>query len=58
MHHPVAMAAISRGKHVIVEKPMALSIARAREMQDAARAAGVTPDVVIDRMTNLSWCSG
>ncbi len=27
MHHPIAMAAIARGKHVIVEKPMALCVA-------------------------------
>ena len=48
MHHPVAMAAIARGKHVIVEKPMALSVAQAREMQDAARAADVVNAVTFN----------
>jgi predicted dehydrogenase len=48
MHHPIAMAAIARGKHVIVDKPMALSPAQAREMRDAARAAGVVNAVTFN----------
>ena len=48
MHHPITMAAIARGKHVIVEKPMALSVAQAGEMRDAARAARVVNAVTFN----------
>ncbi|MBW8806105.1 MAG: dehydrogenase [Catenulispora sp. 13_1_20CM_3_70_7] len=37
LHHPQAMAALTAGKHVIVEKPMALTVAHADEMIAAAR---------------------
>lgn len=39
LHHPQALAAIEHGKHVLVDKPMALNLAQAREVADAARAA-------------------
>lgn len=38
LHHPVAMAALGRGLHVICEKPLALDAAQAREMAAAAAA--------------------
>ncbi|MEM7317573.1 MAG: Gfo/Idh/MocA family oxidoreductase [Pseudomonadota bacterium] len=41
-HHAQAMAAIAAGKHVLCEKPLAMTRAEAREMVDAARAANVT----------------
>lgn len=41
LHHPIALAAIARGKHVIVDKPLAITAAKAREMLEAARARGV-----------------
>ncbi|GAA2589480.1 Gfo/Idh/MocA family oxidoreductase [Winogradskya consettensis] len=41
-HVEVALEAIRAGKHVLVEKPMATSPAGARQLIDAARAAGVT----------------
>jgi len=37
LHHEVTLAAIQAGKHVLVEKPMAVSSRQAREMIDAAR---------------------
>ena len=37
MHFAVAMAAMERGKHVFVQKPMACAIWEAREMQKAAK---------------------
>jgi len=39
-HHPLAIAALDAGKHVVVEKPMCLSAEQAREMHAAARANG------------------
>ncbi|MFL6117728.1 MAG: Gfo/Idh/MocA family protein [Catenulispora sp.] len=41
LHHPQAMAALAAGKHVIVEKPMALTVAQADEMIAAARERGL-----------------
>lgn len=40
-HLPIAMAAIEAGKHVLVEKPLALSAADARAIARAADAAGL-----------------
>jgi predicted dehydrogenase len=39
--HEVVLAAIRKGKHVLCEKPFGTSAAQAREMLDAATAAGV-----------------
>jgi predicted dehydrogenase len=41
LHMPVAVAAARAGKHVICEKPIAMNADEARQMLDAARAAGV-----------------
>lgn len=40
-HHAQTLAAISAGKHVLCEKPIALTVAQAREMLQAAAARGV-----------------
>ncbi len=40
-HLPIALAAITAGKHVLVEKPLAESVADAERMAEAADAAGV-----------------
>jgi predicted dehydrogenase len=37
MHRDMAVAALSLGKHVLCEKPMAMSVAEAEEMNDAAK---------------------
>lgn len=41
LHHQVAMAAARAGKHILVEKPMAVTRAEGEEMIAAARAARV-----------------
>ncbi|WP_426227417.1 Gfo/Idh/MocA family protein [Pseudarthrobacter sp. DSP2-3-2b1] len=50
-HAGVALRAIAAGKHVYGEKPLAATTAEAREVLDAARAAGVlvgcAPDTVL-----------
>ena len=40
-HRDLALLAIAAGKHVLVEKPIALSASEAREIAAAAQAAGV-----------------
>src|SRR3954468_18652143 len=40
-HEPQALAAIAAGKHILCEKPLALSLDGARRMVAAADAAGV-----------------
>src|SRR5205085_302100 len=42
LHHEMTLAAAAAGKHLICEKPTALDAGQAREMVEAARAAGVT----------------
>jgi predicted dehydrogenase len=38
LHHPITMAALSAGKHVICEKPMAMNAGQARQMTEAAES--------------------
>jgi xylose dehydrogenase (NAD/NADP) len=40
MHHQWTIAALKAGKHVLCEKPFAVTVAEAEEMFDAAAAAG------------------
>jgi len=40
LHHPQAMMALEAGKHVVCEKPLALTVAQADEMIDTARRNG------------------
>ena len=41
LHKPQTLAAARAGKHVLCEKPLALTLADARQMVEACRAAGV-----------------
>ncbi|MBF0198582.1 MAG: Gfo/Idh/MocA family oxidoreductase [Planctomycetes bacterium] len=41
LHYAMGMAAIERGKHVFIQKPLAKSIREVRELTEAARRMGV-----------------
>lgn len=41
LHYPIALAALAKGKHVLVEKPMAMTAAQAWELIEAAQRAHV-----------------
>lgn len=51
-HAPLAIAALSAGKNVIVEKPMALSLADARKMLDTAKSHNKTLTVISQHRFN------
>jgi len=40
-HHEVGLAALARGRHVLMEKPIAATLPEARELVDAGERAGV-----------------
>jgi 1,5-anhydro-D-fructose reductase (1,5-anhydro-D-mannitol-forming) len=41
LHHAQVLTAAKAGRHVLCEKPLALTLAQARQMVDACKAAGV-----------------
>jgi predicted dehydrogenase len=53
LHAPIALAAIAAGKHVIVDKPMALTFAESKRMLAAARRAGVVHAVTFNIRYNV-----
>jgi UDP-N-acetyl-2-amino-2-deoxyglucuronate dehydrogenase len=48
-HARLALAAIAAGKHVVIEKPMAMNAAEARQVVEAAARRGVTLSVISQR---------
>lgn len=52
LHKEMALAAIAAGKHVYCEKPLAPSAADARQMADAAKAAGRVTQVGFNYLAN------
>jgi predicted dehydrogenase len=53
LHAPIALAAIAAGKHVIVDKPMALTSSEARRMLRAAHRAGIVHAVTFNIRYNV-----
>jgi len=52
LHVPVILAALARGKHVISDKPLAMTAADARQLLDAANRAGVVHAVTFNYRGN------
>lgn len=52
LHREMALAAIAAGKHVYCEKPLAPRAAEAREMAEAAEAAGLCTQVGFNYLCN------
>ena len=52
LHVPVIMAALSHGKHVVSDKPLALNAEDARSLANAARDAGVVHAVTFNYRGN------
>lgn len=52
LHKEMALAAIAAGKHVYCEKPLAPLASDAREMAEAAEAAGITTQVGFNYLCN------
>jgi predicted dehydrogenase len=52
LHVPVLLAALERGKHVVSDKPLAMTSADAKKLYDAARKAGVVHAVTFNYRGN------
>ena len=52
LHVPVILAALARGKHVISDKPLAMTAADAKQLLDAANRAGVVHAVTFNYRGN------
>ena len=49
LHAPAALAAMSHGKHVFCQKPMAHSLHASRLMAEAAKATGLATQVALPK---------
>ena len=52
LHYPINAAAIGKGKHIVSDKPLALTAAEARELRDLAVNAGVVHAVTFSYRGN------
>jgi predicted dehydrogenase len=52
LHYPVNAAAIAKGKHVVSDKPLAMTAAEARTLLDAANKAGIVHAVTFNYRGN------
>jgi len=48
-HVPVALRALEAGKHVLVEKPMGVSVEECEDLRDVARASGLVVQVATEK---------
>lgn len=56
-HAGQGIAAAKAGKHVLIEKPLAISLADADALIDACRTAGVRLGVALQRRTDPDFCA-
>ncbi len=52
LHYPVNAAAIAKGKHVVSDKPLAMTAAEAKSLLDAANKAGIVHAVTFNYRGN------
>ena len=52
LHFPVNMAVIAKGKHVVSDKPLAMTAAEAKQLLDAANKAGIVHAVTFNYRGN------
>jgi predicted dehydrogenase len=52
LHFPVNAAAIARGKHVVSDKPLAMTAAEAKQLVEAAKKAGIVHAVTFNYRGN------
>jgi len=52
LHYPVNSAAISKGKHVVSDKPLAMTAAEARKLVEQAKQAGIVHAVTFNYRGN------
>ena len=62
LHHQVALDALAAGKHVIIEKPFAISVKAGQAISDEARKRGLVAGVAesaryAPRTRALKWAS-
>lgn len=55
MHYPQAMAALAAGKHVMIEKPMAMDLEQARAIEAEGRRRGKVVSVFHNRRWDLDY---
>ncbi len=54
-HFEQAMAALAAGKHVMIEKPMALDLAQAKKIAETAKARGLVVSVFHNRRWDIDY---
>lgn len=52
LHFPVNMAVIAKGKHIVSDKPLAMTAAEAKQLLDAANKAGIVHAVTFNYRGN------
>ena len=52
LHATIAMEALKSGKHVLVEKPVDITVTKARELNEVARNAGKVFAIMFNQRTN------